>query len=135
MPPVGAATRLGSGRQRSGGGYDRSTRWGARRAGGDRDRWVTRDLDILVNNAAAKHTPTPFTELTDDDYDRIMAVNAKAVYVAIQFAATHMRDGGSIVSLSTLNTVLAAPGLAAYAGSKGAVEQFTQVAARELGAG
>lgn len=90
-------------------------------------------LDVLVNNAAAQHTQISFADLTDDEYDRIMAVNAKAVYVTIQFAARHMRDGGRIVNLSTINTALAAPGLAAYQGSKGAVEQFTAVAARELG--
>lgn len=91
-------------------------------------------LDVLVNNAAAPHTATHLVDLTDDDYDRIMAVNAKAVFVALRFAAKRMRDGGRIVNISTINTVLAAPGLAAYAGSKGAVEQFAAVAARELGA-
>jgi len=90
-------------------------------------------LDILVNNAAARHVPTPLAELAEDDYDRVMAVNAKAVFLALRHAARHMRDGGRIVNLSTLNTVIAAPGLTAYAGSKGAVEQFTAVAARELG--
>jgi 3-oxoacyl-[acyl-carrier protein] reductase len=44
-----------------------------------------------------------------------------------------MRDGGRIVNISTLNTVMPAPGIALYAASKGAVEQFTAVAARELG--
>lgn len=90
-------------------------------------------LDILVNNAAEAFTPTLLTELTEQEYDRVMAVNAKAVFLALQHAARHMRDGGRIINLSTLNTVLRGPGLAAYAGSKGAVEQFSAVAARELG--
>jgi 3-oxoacyl-[acyl-carrier protein] reductase len=91
-------------------------------------------LDILVNNAAAKHSAIPLVEMTEDEYDRIMAVNAKAVFLALRHAARHMRDGGRIVNISTLNTVLPSAGLTAYAGSKGAVEQFTAVAARELGA-
>jgi 3-oxoacyl-[acyl-carrier protein] reductase len=91
-------------------------------------------LDILVNNAAARFTPTPLANMSEADYDRVMAVNAKAVFLAMRYAARHMRDGGRIVTISTLNTVLPAPGITAYAGSKGAVEQFTAVAARELGA-
>jgi 3-oxoacyl-[acyl-carrier protein] reductase len=91
-------------------------------------------LDILVNNAAAGFAPVALADLTEDEYDRMMAVNAKAVFLALRYAARHMRDGGRIINLSTLNTVIAGPGLTAYAGSKGAVEQFTAVAARELGA-
>lgn len=90
-------------------------------------------LDILVNNAAAGFTPRVLIDLSEDDYDRVMAVNAKAVFLALRYAAEHMRDGGRIVNISSLNTVLPAPGLSVYAGSKGAVEQFTAVAAREFG--
>jgi 3-oxoacyl-[acyl-carrier protein] reductase len=63
-----------------------------------------------------------------------MAVNATSVFRAIRYAARHMRDGGRIITVSTLNTYRPAPGGALYVGSKGAVEQFTAVAARELGA-
>ncbi|MEN3309613.1 MAG: 3-oxoacyl-[acyl-carrier protein] reductase [Micromonosporaceae bacterium] len=91
-------------------------------------------LDILVNNAAAAFTPIALVDLTEDEYDRVMAVNAKAVFLTMRHAARHMGDGGRIINLSTLNTVVAAPGGTAYVGSKGAVEQFTAVAARELGA-
>jgi 3-oxoacyl-[acyl-carrier protein] reductase len=88
-------------------------------------------LDILVNNASVVVTAS-FAEATEEDYDRVMAVNAKAVFFAIQQAARRLRDGGRIVNLSTVNTVLPAPGVASYAASKAAVEQFTLVAAREL---
>lgn len=90
-------------------------------------------LDIVVNNAADAHRPTLLVDLTEEAYDRVMAVNAKAVFLALRYAARHMRDGGRIINISTLNTVLPSAGLTAYAGSKGAVEQFTAVAARELG--
>jgi 3-oxoacyl-[acyl-carrier protein] reductase len=91
-------------------------------------------LDILVNNAATAFTPTPIAEAGDEEYDRVMAVNTRAVFLTLRHAARHMRDGGRIVNISTLNTVMPAPGGALYAASKGAVEQFTAVAARELGA-
>ncbi len=71
--------------------------------------------------------------MTDEDYDRIFAVNAKATFQAIRYAARHMRDQGRIVVISTLNTTRQAPGGSLYVGSKGAVEQFAGVAARELG--
>lgn len=89
-------------------------------------------LDILVNNAGTV-AATPFADTREDVYDAVFAVNAKAVFFAIQHAARRMADGGRIVNVSTINTVLAAPGAAAYIGSKAAVEAFTRVAAKELG--
>ncbi|MGS2641477.1 SDR family oxidoreductase [Streptosporangium sp. LJ11] len=90
-------------------------------------------LDILVNNAALSFTPISLAETTEKLYDRAMAVNAKAAFLTIRYAARHMRDGGRIVNISTLNTVRPAAGIAPYAASKGALEQLTAVAARELG--
>ncbi|WP_422769380.1 SDR family oxidoreductase [Plantactinospora sp. WMMC1484] len=89
-------------------------------------------LDILVNNAAV-NTPTPIAEITADEFDRVMTVNAKFPLLAIREAATLLRDGGRIVNISTLNTVLPVPGAALYSASKAALEQFTAIAARELG--
>ncbi len=89
-------------------------------------------LDILVNNAGTA-TNTTIAETTDEEYDRIMAVNARSVFLTLRYAARHMRDGGRIVNLSTANTAFAGPGVSAYAGSKAAVEQFSKVAAKELG--
>jgi 3-oxoacyl-[acyl-carrier protein] reductase len=91
-------------------------------------------LDILVANAALDFRPTALVDITDEAYERVMAVNATSVFRAIRYAARHMRDGGRIITVSTLNTYRPAPGGALYVGSKGAVEQFTAVAARELGA-
>jgi 3-oxoacyl-[acyl-carrier protein] reductase len=90
-------------------------------------------LDILVNNAATG-VPKPLAETTEEEYDRTMAVNTKAVFLTLQYAARHMRDGGRIVNLSTANTAGSFPGVGVYSGSKAAVEMFTRVAARELGA-
>lgn len=90
-------------------------------------------LDILVNNAAQTGR-TLIDDVTEDEYDRMMAVNVKAVFFAVQEAARRMRDGGRIVNVSSVNTSLPAPGIALYTAGKGAVEQITAVAARELGA-
>ncbi|MFE3252761.1 SDR family oxidoreductase [Streptomyces sp. NPDC059209] len=91
-------------------------------------------LDILVNNAAVHTEAVPLAQTTEADFDRVMAVNAKSVFLTVRYAARHMRDGGRIVNISTLNTVFPAPGNGPYAASKGALEQLTLVASRELGA-
>ncbi|NJP98259.1 SDR family oxidoreductase [Nonomuraea sp. FMUSA5-5] len=90
-------------------------------------------VDILVNNAATAEAQKLITDITDDDYERVFAVNTRAVFLAIQWASRVMRDGGRIVNVSSLNTQVPAPTLALYCGSKGAMEQFAKVAARELG--
>ncbi|MFC6015830.1 SDR family oxidoreductase [Plantactinospora solaniradicis] len=89
-------------------------------------------LDILVNNAAI-NPRTPITEITAEEFDRVMTVNTKFPLLAMREAAAVLRDGGRIINLSTLSTVLPAAGHALYAASKAALEQFTAVAAREFG--
>ncbi len=88
-------------------------------------------LDILVNNAGA-FLPKPMIEMTEEDYDRIFALNTKGPYFAMQEAAKVIRDGGRIVNISTDGTHLGFPGATAYLGSKGALEQFTRGLAHEL---
>jgi len=90
-------------------------------------------LDILVNNAGI-FWAKPLADVTEADYDHIFAVNAKGQFFAMQEAAKRMADGGRIVNISTGGTQLAFPGISAYGGSKSALEFFTKVAARELGA-
>jgi 3-oxoacyl-[acyl-carrier protein] reductase len=89
-------------------------------------------LDILVNNAAI-NPRAPIADITAEEFDRVMTVNAKFPLLAMREAAAVLRDGGRIINISTLNTALPAPGHALYCASKAALEQFTAVAARELG--
>jgi len=89
-------------------------------------------LDILVNNAAIAPVQQ-IIEVSDADYDRVMAVNAKGPFFAMQYAAQHMRDDGRIINISTLSTALPEAGAGLYCASKAALEQFSAVAARELG--
>ncbi len=89
-------------------------------------------LDILVNNVATIGA-APIADLTADDFDRVMTINAKFPLLAMREAATLMRDNGRIINISTLNTMVASPGIALYCASKAALEQFTAVAAREFG--
>ncbi|MEV4345677.1 SDR family oxidoreductase [Actinoplanes sp. NPDC049596] len=89
-------------------------------------------LDILVNNAAVVGA-TAIEKLGAEDIDRAFTANVKFPLLAIGEAIPLLRDGGRVVNISTLNTVVAGPGLALYCATKGALEQITAVAAKELG--
>lgn len=90
-------------------------------------------LDILVNSAGiALHTP--FAEISVADYDRLMNVNVRAVFVAAQAAATVLADHGRIISIgSNLADRAAFPGLTLYTMSKTALIGLTKGLARDLG--
>ncbi|NVI89337.1 SDR family oxidoreductase [Actinomadura sp. BRA 177] len=94
---------------------------------------VADGLDILVNNAAI-NPPTPIRDITPELFDQVMTVNAKFPLLAMRRAEPLLPDGGRVINISTLNTVLPVPGLALYSASKAALEQVTAVAAREFGA-
>jgi len=88
-------------------------------------------LDILINNAG-KFMPKPLEETTEEDFDGVIALNAKGPYFAMQEAARVLKDGGRIVNISTGGTHLSFPGATAYLGSKAALEQYTKGLAQEL---
>lgn len=94
-------------------------------------------LDILINNAAMSgHLQlTPMLELKSDEWDRVMAVNARGVFEMMKAAAPAMRQngGGSIVNMASGTAIKGSPGLLHYVASKGAVISMTRAAARELG--
>jgi 3-oxoacyl-[acyl-carrier protein] reductase len=89
-------------------------------------------LDIVVSNASI-NPAVAILDATEDEFERVMAVNAKGPFFIMQYAGEKLRDGGRIINISTLNTAVHAPSGALYVGSKGAVEQFTVVAAHEFG--
>lgn len=90
-------------------------------------------LDALVNNAGTWLPGGRFDDADEASYDQVMAVNAKSTFFAIHHASPRLRDGGRVVNLSSIATGRPTPGNAVYAASKAAVEQFTAIAAQELG--
>jgi 3-oxoacyl-[acyl-carrier protein] reductase len=90
-------------------------------------------LDILVNNAGI-FVAKPLESLTLEDFERTVAVNVRAVFVASQAAAAHMGEGGRIISLgSNLAERVPGPGLSLYSLSKAALVGLTKGMARDLG--
>lgn len=89
-------------------------------------------IDILVNNAGIMITK-PITAITEEDFDQIFAVNVKGTYFACQQAARYMSNNGRIINFSTSVAGMMFPAYSLYAGTKGAVEQFTRQLAKEFG--
>ncbi|MFH8618741.1 SDR family NAD(P)-dependent oxidoreductase [Streptomyces sp. NPDC017979] len=89
-------------------------------------------VDILVNNAGVVGHGT-IDEVSEDTYDRVFAVNAKAPFFVIQKGLDRLRDDGRIVNISSGVTKVAFPGMTAYAAAKGAVEVLTLTLAKTLG--
>ncbi len=91
-------------------------------------------LDILVNNAGTQ-TWKALLDLTEQEWDRVIDTNLKGCFLATQKAAANMKEqgGGSIINIGSGCNKFAFPMLASYTASKGGMEQFTKVAAVELG--
>lgn len=91
-------------------------------------------VDILVNNAGT-NVPEPFLEVSEDNLDRMLAVNVKGVFLVAQAAARRMverGDGGSIINISSQMGHVGAPRRTVYCATKHAVEGLTKAMAVEL---
>jgi len=91
-------------------------------------------LDLLVNNAGYSHLNQPMLDVTEDDFDRVFAINVKAIYLSALEAVPVMRrqGGGCILNTSSTAALRPRPGLTWYNGSKGAVNTITKSMAAEL---
>lgn len=90
-------------------------------------------LDILVNNAGI-YPFKPFMELTEEDWDKLMAVNLTGVFLCSQAAAKKMADGSKIVDISSIAGSVGFAGLAHYCASKGGINASIRAIAVELAA-
>jgi 3-oxoacyl-[acyl-carrier protein] reductase len=95
------------------------------------DRWGS--LDILVNNAAIAK-PTSLWEVSLAEWDSVMAVNLRAVFILSRIAGAHMRERkyGRIINIASLAGQMARPSGVHYSASKGGVMALTRVFAAEL---
>ena len=91
-------------------------------------------LDILVNNAGVGHTPQPLEDLPEDTFDRIAAVNMKAIYLAMRAVVPRFKaqGGGVVLNMASTAGVSPRPRLAWYNASKGWVITATRACAVEL---
>ena len=90
-------------------------------------------VDVLVNNAGIMPPALPALADTDDaTFDSLFAVNVKGSFNTMRRAATHLRQGGSVINFSSSVIGLALPGYAIYGASKAAIETMTAIFAKEL---
>ena len=91
-------------------------------------------VDIMVNNAGYTHKNKPMLTVTEDEFDRIYAVNVKALYYSTLAAVPEMekRGGGVIITTASTAGIRPRPGLTWYNGSKGAAILLTKSMAVEL---
>lgn len=91
------------------------------------ERWGK--IDVLVNNAAMM-TFKPIVELTEEEWDHVMAVNLKSVFLFCKFAIPHITNG-AIVNVSSVHAHQTTPNVLPYASSKGGMEAFARGLSRE----
>ncbi|MEJ3655503.1 SDR family oxidoreductase [Actinomycetes bacterium KLBMP 9759] len=91
-----------------------------------------RPLDVLVNNAAAPPAG-PLGATTRAQFDHLFAVNVRAPYFIVERAVPLLRDGGRIITISSVATRMANPTQTSFAMTKGAVETMTMTLASQLG--
>ncbi|HEY3295478.1 MAG TPA: glucose 1-dehydrogenase [bacterium] len=86
------------------------------------------EIDILVNNAGIGGVSKPTTEITEAEWDQVMAVNVKGVFFCTKHTVPHMKraGGGSIINLSSIYGLVGAQDAPPYHASKGAVRLLTK---------
>lgn len=91
-------------------------------------------VDILINNAGITHAPAPIEDISEEDFDRVLAVNAKSVFLTSKFAIPKMKAAGKGVILNIASTagISPRPNLSWYNASKGWMITATKSMAIEL---
>lgn len=89
-------------------------------------------LDILCNNAGVDGAQVPLVDYEPAEFDRVVAVNLKGVFLGMKYAIPHMRErGGSIINVASIAGSVVMPQMVAYCAAKAGVMQLTKVAAVE----
>lgn len=91
-------------------------------------------IDIVVNNAGWTHRNKSLMEVSDDEFDRVFAINVKSIYLMTQAVVPEMRaqGGGVIINIGSTAGIRPRPGLTWYNGTKGAVNLLSRSMAVEL---
>ncbi|HTL29267.1 MAG TPA: SDR family oxidoreductase [Tepidisphaeraceae bacterium] len=87
-------------------------------------------IDVLVNDAAMM-TFKPVLELTESDWDKVLAVNLRSVFLFCKLSIPHMPKGGAIVNISSVHAHETTANVSPYVASKGGMEAFVRALAIE----
>jgi NAD(P)-dependent dehydrogenase (short-subunit alcohol dehydrogenase family) len=89
-------------------------------------------IDVLVNNAAHQMTVDGIADISSELLDRTFKTNIYAMFWLVKAALLHMREGGSIINLASIQAYQPSPTLLPYAATKGAIVTFTKGLAQEI---
>ena len=89
------------------------------------------ELNILVNNAGI-FPYKPFLEIEEEDWNKVLDINLKSVFLTSKASAEVMKEGSKIVSISSIASIVGFEGLTHYCASKGGVNGLTRALALEL---
>jgi 3-oxoacyl-[acyl-carrier protein] reductase len=90
-------------------------------------------VDVVVANAGRSGANKPVAEISDEEYNGLQAVNARAVFLVLREASRRIRDGGRIINISSSTTAYPQAGYAMYASSKAGANVIIRILANELG--
>ncbi|KAG0374374.1 hypothetical protein BGX24_010484 [Mortierella sp. AD032] len=90
-------------------------------------------IDIVINNAGVV-LKKPMTEISEEEYDQLFAINAKVPFFIMKECAKHMANNGRVINIGTTLLAITTGEYSAYAGSKAPLEDFTRALAKEAGA-
>jgi 3-oxoacyl-[acyl-carrier protein] reductase len=90
-------------------------------------------VDVLVNNAGI-YPFKAFQEIQEEDWDKVLDVNLKGIFLTSQSVSKVMSEGGRIINISSIASIIGFQGLTHYCASKGGVNSLTRVLALELAA-
>lgn len=93
------------------------------------DKW--NKIDVVVNDAAMM-TFTPLVETSEENWDKVMAVNLRSVFLFCKYAVPHMPEGSAIVNISSVHAHETTCNVVPYATTKGGMEAFTRGFSEEL---
>jgi len=93
------------------------------------DKW--KKIDVVVNDAAMM-TFKPIVDLPDDEFDKVLNVNLRSVFLFCKYSVPHMGPGGAIVNISSVHAHETTKNVVPYATSKGGMEAFTRGFSEEI---
>jgi 3-oxoacyl-[acyl-carrier protein] reductase len=89
-------------------------------------------IDIVVANAGVEMVETPVTDFTEEQFDKLFAINTKGSYFTMQMAAKTVEDYGRIIYIASSTTAFPIPGMAVYGGSKTTPRYMVDVLSKEI---
>jgi 3-oxoacyl-[acyl-carrier protein] reductase len=90
-------------------------------------------IDIVVANAGIEMVEVPVTDFTEEQFDKVFAINTRGTYFTLQQAARHVSDNGRIIYIASSTTSFPMPGMGVYGGSKMTPRYLVNVLSQEIG--